>query len=616
MASAPSTVLIELSDHLQKVETDPSTSLDEQLLEKCQLYTSTPEYRGHEWKNSQSIFFQVARLLPNLQQDPAPLNDFVLKLSAPYRFDDVKDLDFRIGLDLAAKPFHHLILSLLEKAAASEIDSEKLANQPDVVRAVVRLWLCTDDAGIATKAGDLLVSLLTVSKNLSQGSPAYGRGPMWKRIFEDKDVYGLFYVFCSMKSLPSNETPLSKRDKTLAQARLFDWLPIIGSLSWDAITTSHHRDIERAVGLSGDQGLLHFAATRMVDKEDDILMHMSLINFYSDLISTIRIPTTSGNSSVALDFLKQHQLHQEIMGFYTADEADMGIEQSFLGSRVANYVSVYVSTYPDDFEDGPEVQKIRERSALATKKCEPDHLHVLASMPRTSLVPRISNRLEWTECPVFSLPITRTNPDALKTLATIFHGPMQEEITFPAISSPPSSPRHTAEQFYARLITAYYYLKHPTMFSDLIHHADTIAMADTALAALLLLRAIITSKWSTLTPPNFPSDESTLHVLQQLEKFPKSGVELVLDPTISGGVLPYLLKPATTFSGLVGGVGEAESAAYRVAMAKFDVLKALGERMQHAGVRHEVDSMVRRRIAEGPWGNQNSAGSRIGTLEM
>jgi hypothetical protein len=79
-------------------------------------------------------------------------------------------------------------------------------------------------------------------------------------------------------------------------------------------------------------------------------------------------------------------------------------------------------------------------------------------------------------------------------------------------------------------------------------------MKDNALAAMVLLRAIITANWTPISSPDeAPSDPN----LARLDNFPTSGVEVVLDPAISGGVLPYLLKPATTFSGLVGGRGDA-----------------------------------------------------------
>jgi hypothetical protein len=138
-------------------------------------------------------------------------------------------------------------------------------------------------------------------------------------------------------------------------------------------------------------------------------------------------------------------------------------------------------------------------------------------------------------------------------------------------------------------------------------------MKENALAALTLLRALITSSWSSEPIPNVPANDRTY---ARLNNFPKTGLDLILDPSISGGVLPSLLKPATSFSNLVGGRGDAENAAYQVAMAKFDVLKALGRELEQNGGREDVLFMVKRRVNEGPWGVSGSVGSRIGTLEL
>lgn len=297
-SNPPPAVLTELQAHLQKVDEDPATLLDVKLLERCELYTTTPEFVNGVWRQTQPLFFQLTQLLPKLQQDPSPLNHFIPKLTAPYSFDQVKELDFCIGLELSVKPFHYLILSFLEKAAASGNDAENLASKPDVVRALVRLWLCTDDTGIATRAGNLLLELLKVSRNLPgglspKGESTYGRGPMWKRLFEDKDVYSLFFVFCSLHAQPpGEEVAPSKRDKTIAQARIMEWLPRVGALDWDTITKSHHPDVERKAGLNDREGLLHFAAMKMVDHRNDILMHISLINFFTDLIATAKTVAT------------------------------------------------------------------------------------------------------------------------------------------------------------------------------------------------------------------------------------------------------------------------------------------------------------------------------------
>jgi hypothetical protein len=293
--AAPSAVLAELSSHLQNVDDDPTTPLDTELLEKSELFTSTPDYRNELWKETQPLFLQIASLLPKLQQDPAPLTHFIIKMAEPYRFEDIKDVEFEVGLDLQAVPFHGLLLTLLGKATANSLDAQALANRPTVMSSIVRLWLCTQDAGIATQAEDLLTSLLQVSKNEPTVIPeqdslhTYGTGPMWRRLFGDRDIISLYYHYTSLKQLDNPASPLlNKRDKTIAQARLLSWLPRVGALDWSALISSHHVEIEREAGLKEGQGLIHYAALKMVDTEDDMLMHMTLINFFGVLITTVK----------------------------------------------------------------------------------------------------------------------------------------------------------------------------------------------------------------------------------------------------------------------------------------------------------------------------------------
>lgn len=293
--STASAVLSDLSAHLQSIESDSTTQLDAELLEQCELFTSTAEYQSRTWKETQPLFLQIAALLPQLQQDPTSLVHFITKLATPYRFEDVKDVNFEIALDLQASPFHGLILSLLEKATVSSADTQALANRPGVVAAIVRLWLCTQDTGVATQAENLLFSLLKASKNepLSVTGEAkghtHGTGPMWRRLFNDQDVRSLYYYYTSLDKLSSPPLPaLSKRDKTIAQARLLSWLPRVGALQWDALVAPHTVDVEREIGLSADQGLLHYATMKMVDTEEDMLMYMTLISFFSKLITTVK----------------------------------------------------------------------------------------------------------------------------------------------------------------------------------------------------------------------------------------------------------------------------------------------------------------------------------------
>lgn len=296
MASSPS-VFNDLSAHLEKVDQEPITQLKSDLLEQCEIFTNTPEYRSKLWKETKPLLLQIAALLPNLQQDPSPLIHFIVKLAEPYRFEDIQNVDFEIGLDLQATPFHALLLTLLGKATANSADAQALANRPGTILSVVRLWLCTQDAGVATQAEDLLTSLLRVSKNeplaISNGADAplhtYGTGPMWRRLFHDRDISSLYYYYTSVQRLSSPPLPLlNKRDTTIAQARLLSWLPSVGAMDFNTIVSSHSLDVEREAGLTSSQGLLHYAALKMVDTEDDMLMHLTLINFFSTLITTVK----------------------------------------------------------------------------------------------------------------------------------------------------------------------------------------------------------------------------------------------------------------------------------------------------------------------------------------
>jgi hypothetical protein len=619
--AASTATLNELSEHLQKVDQDPTTPLDTDLLERCELSTNTPEYRNQIWKETRSLFLQIAALLPKLQQDPTPLTHFIIKLAEPYRFDDIKDIDFEIGLDLQATPFHSLILTLLEKATTSSNDAQTLANRPAVMLAIVRLWLCTQDAGVATQAEHLLTSLLQVSKNEpvsidgKSSLHMYGTGPMWRRLFSDRDISSLYYHYTSLKQLTSPPLPLlEKRDRTISQARLLSWLPRVVAMDWNAVASAYGLDAEREVGLKEDQGLLHYAALKMVDTEDDMLMHMTLLQFYSVIITTVKAnPHLSHyDSSLALDFLKEEGVHKGIVDFHTSENPSL--DHSFLSSRTAQYISDYASHYPENFEKSNEMPIIRNYVHRNIRKCEASDLNIIASMPRSTLIPRRASGLAWDDCVIVDMPITRTNQDALKTLATIFHGPPKEEITFPQIETIGSDTMRTqTEAAYARLLTALFYSKKPNMFADITTHMETIAMKENALAALTLVGALITSSWSTEPLPDIPTNDPTY---ARLNAFPKTGVDVILDPTISGGVLPSLLKPATTFSNLVGGRGDAENAAYIVATAKFEVLKTLGRKLEQDGGRQDVLAIVRRRVGDGVWGDSGNVGSRIGTLEM
>ncbi|KAI9747242.1 MAG: hypothetical protein M1835_002173, partial [Candelina submexicana] len=448
----------------------------------------------------ESLIVQLSTLLPIIQQDPAPLNSLIIKLTDAFTFSDVLDLkppvDFLAGLQVSAQPFNILTLTLLRKAALRAGDAAIVAGKPELVGALIDLWLCTADVGVAQKADEVLWELLRVDySGLSSsidhsgfsgtlGGNAGGQGLMWRRLFKDQDIYGKLFSICNLKAGDS----LGKREKTLAQARLLDIIPRIASLDWTSLR-SQNADIERQNGLHEEEGLLDFAAVYMVDTKDDVLMHLALVDFYSALLRSCA-EDQSLSSSVAslgstqtisppLDFMVSSGLHARTSAYYLdPDNPEHDpLDVSFLSSRSANYLSVYASCFPSHLLRVPAEGPVSMERILLRLSQELDispgkwahgaspayTLHLLASIPRMALLPQRSSPRN--ESVILKIPCKPANPDALHTLATIFNGQATG-----------------AEAAAARALHALYISNNPNFYSNLVAHAETIALKDSALA--------------------------------------------------------------------------------------------------------------------------------------
>lgn len=290
--SSSDALLSRLRAHLQDLEADPAVPLDQRLLESCCLALAPVISQN----DSISTITQLSKVLPTLETDPTPAIQFLILLSEPYSFSDILSLqagvDFAAGLNVYALPYNRLMLALLKKATYSATDAATIAAQPEVVTALVQLWLCTQEAGVATEAGNVLLALLKVDQEAPPGSgadhlSAHNQGLMWKRVFGDRDIYALIFSVCSLRS---TNTPfeMSKSQKTLAQARLLEWLPFVGAMNWNAINHSHHAELESQYIDGKGEGLLYFAAACMVDTKEDVLMHRCLVDFYADILKTVK----------------------------------------------------------------------------------------------------------------------------------------------------------------------------------------------------------------------------------------------------------------------------------------------------------------------------------------
>jgi len=191
-------------------------------------------------------------------------------------------------------------MAVIEKAARSPSDTAILSIMKGVIEAFIRTWLSTPHVEVGEKATKALGDLLdvdcdrrTIDKRMDGMEITFrrtpGQGLLWRRIFQDRDIYDLLFNLCSFETIGTGENELDERQKSLAQARLLRILPRLAALDFHTVSHSHFPDVEAEYGLEGETGLLWFAATHMVNKEEDMLMHITVIDFFAEFLETISV---------------------------------------------------------------------------------------------------------------------------------------------------------------------------------------------------------------------------------------------------------------------------------------------------------------------------------------
>ena len=512
-------------------------------------------------------------------------------------------VDFSAGFSSLLPSINLLVLSLLEKATYRKSDVDIVAGEANVVASLINLWLCTPDTAVAGRAHDVIVRLLMENQgeNIINNSGTVDEGLMWRRMMRDRDIYGSIFSICCLSTTVQDGT-LSRREKTIAQARLLDLLLKIDS---DPVRTSQIPEVEQRFGVENG-GLLHFAAIHMVDYRNDLLMHMTLIDFYAKYLGT--------KKTSALQFLKSNGLHARSMAYYLEPEKQDALDVTHLYGSSAKYVGTYCSKYPEDLISSPTASHILARVTQAihntsssswAQKLVPIHdLVVLSCLPRVMLIPSTQDT-----SPLFLLPVKPVNPEALTVLSRLFG----------------TRPESTLEEKAAA--RALYYLKMeqvPDFWTLIIAAAETVALKENALAALSVIDSVIMADWAPLpdtessspNPYKLPTERglaSKCHV----ESLPLSGIKAIMTEPSLSIVMPYLNRPAKSFGNLVGGGrGDVESAVYRVATAKHDVLKHLHQKLKEWLGASEIVSAVERRVARGPMGGTSEVGSQVRTVEL
>jgi hypothetical protein len=573
--------------------------------------------------------------LPRIPENHGIIVDLIIKLLRGASFTDC--LSFTTpqnlieALNSPLPSINILAITLLGKASSEPANVGIVAGLRDLVSALIHTWLQTSDTEVTEKAARVLKEFF-----IADGSP-HGQKLFWRRVFTDKDIYEILFSACSIKSTSDCRT---SREKTLSQSRLLDMLPTLATINMDLLTQSHHPDIEKKYGLK-NEGLLDFAAVHMVDFKDDILMAMSLIDFYTALLKVEPEPASfsldkAAQRSKSLGFLVSRGLHKKAMSYYIdQDSPTMNpLDVILLSARSANYLSAYAADHPAHLlaASAPggsslvskilsQIQVSLETPAARRLSSIPVHaLHLLTSLPRVAIIPNpqdntpSSRGSAWQASPLSSIATTPINPDYLNTLAALFQ----------------SSPRISKQEAEAaHAIYTIYISQQPEFFRSLIKAAEVIALKDTALAAINVITSIVTAKGATQATRS--TSNTTLPTLETLEAWasaslipvpPPSGALALLHPPAVDAVIPYLISPAQTFSNLVGGRGDVESAAYKVGMAKFDALVKLSQSLKEVSVGGqeldvgELRKALDARIAKGPWATGSAVGGRIATMDL
>jgi hypothetical protein len=254
----------------------------------------------------------IPRLLPKItdilkryQRDPAIICSVATKLLGPLSFAQVMSLASEEALIQAlrspAPSANLLAMTILAKAAKSPSDAAMLAAMKNIITSFLARWLSAPQVEVGEKGSKVLGDLLDVDSDARPteglavsgveiaGRKSPGQGFMWRRIFHDCDVYGLILSLCSDGPHQRIEGGLTPQQISLAQGRLLRVLPRLTALNFLAVTKTNlpepHQQYAKSEAVGG---LLFFAALHMIDKED-VLMHLSLIDFFEAFLSVQRI---------------------------------------------------------------------------------------------------------------------------------------------------------------------------------------------------------------------------------------------------------------------------------------------------------------------------------------
>ncbi|KAK4205020.1 hypothetical protein QBC40DRAFT_271626 [Triangularia verruculosa] len=334
MDNVPISGLDELHSHLDDLIQDPGLALIPKLFDDVELQLTDSNIPPL----LPSLLPKLTQILQQYNDDPAVIVSLTIKLLRPISFAQVLQLASEDSLTQAlnspAPAAQILGLTILHKAASSHHDVTALSGMPTLVTTLLTTWLSSPKVEVGQKATKVLGDLLDIDcarpvptppPRLSSGAqPSHyelvirrtaGYGKLWDLIFHTKNTY---HHLLSLLTGRHPSTANNPSQLSLAQGRVLRILPRLAALDITAIAHSEIPALTPAHltngHLSSDEdsdnettapppaqtqnsgtnppqegeGLLQYAALRMVDK-GDMLMHLNLVDFFEAFVSLMRI---------------------------------------------------------------------------------------------------------------------------------------------------------------------------------------------------------------------------------------------------------------------------------------------------------------------------------------
>ncbi|TLS27327.1 hypothetical protein PpBr36_04063 [Pyricularia pennisetigena] len=295
------TRLEKLDEHLDELLSNPEIPIDAALFDHVELQITEANI-PHLMPR---LLPKVASILRKYQNDPQVLCSLALKLLQQATLSQVLSLtseeDLAGALQSPAPSANILAMEILGKAAATPAEVAILSVSTPLVTGFLSCWLSSPDVGVGERGIKVLEALLETdcpapSKDIGDGDStqlakrrAPGHGKLWRRLFQDRDVFGLLIELLEGQHFDSTTQP---QQQSLAHGRILRLVPALARINLAGITQCGLPELLPKGGRAGGQtagpdSLLHYVTLRMVDMEDP-LMRLSLVDFIETLVLELR----------------------------------------------------------------------------------------------------------------------------------------------------------------------------------------------------------------------------------------------------------------------------------------------------------------------------------------